>query len=122
MAQNQQIPLKALDEKSLVRDLDDYTARHVERYVEEYPMWCNENFGKPFSDYKAGYSNPDAESNKNKKVLRDRNKKWLPQFKSIHAQYDRIFLIAGYGHFVAKDNLIDMLESEGFFIERVSCQ
>ena len=122
MAQNQQIPLKALDEKSLVRDLDIYTARDVEWGVEDYPKWCNESMKEDYSDYKNGYISPDMEADESKSIFKDRNEKWLPKFMSAHSQYDRIFLIAGYGHFIARDNLIDMLRSEGFFVERVSCQ
>ena len=55
-------------------------------------------------------------------VFKDRNEKWLPKFKSAHAQYNRIFLMAGYGHFTSRDNLINMLKSESFSVERVSCQ
>ena len=122
IAQDQQIPVKALDEKRLVRDWDVYTAGHVEWYVEEYPTWCNESIKADYSDYKNGYMSPYMEDDETTGMYKDRNEKWLPKFMSAHTQYDRIFLIAGNDHFVAMDNLIDMLRLEGFSIERVFCQ
>ena len=122
IAQNQQIPLKALDEKSLIRNLDVYTAGDVEWSVERYPTWCNESIKENYFDYKNGYISLDMETDESKSVFKDRNEKWLSKFMSAHKQYNRIFLIAGYGHLIAQDNLIDMLRSEGFSVERVSCQ
>lgn len=134
-ARNQQIPLRSLDKNkksAFVEFLIAYdflgvftigpNAEDVEQAVETYPKWCNDSLSVKDSDFKNGYTNPHVEAYRDKNILELRNKLWLSKFMSAHEQYDHIFLIGGNSHFISQDNLIGMLRSEGFSVERVSCQ
>ena len=53
--------------------------------------------------------------------FKKRNELWLEKFLSAHREYERIFLAVGLAHLVGNYNLLDMLEENGFSIERMVC-
>ena len=60
---------------------------------------------------------------KQKIMLKNRNELWFQ--KIIEAfespEYANIFVAGGVGHFIGLFNVLDMLEAEGFTIQRLSC-
>ena len=54
-------------------------------------------------------------------LLKNRNELWLKKFLSAHEEYESIFIAAGLTYFTENHNMLDMLEEEGFSIERMTC-
>jgi hypothetical protein len=52
--------------------------------------------------------------------LTDRNKLWIPKIVSQFRKNEVTLVIAGAYHFVGKDNVIELLESEGYSVERLT--
>ena len=53
--------------------------------------------------------------------LKNRNKLWLKKFMEANEKYDQIFLVTGLDHLIGDHNLLDMLEENGFSVERMTC-
>lgn len=120
-----EIPLKSLDTPQLISKMDKkvFTCKYVEEGIKSYSL-CPETIKTRIEAYKTGdllYNQDDMDSNVSQIVLKERNEKWFTQFKSVHSDYKRVFVAAGVAHFMDSFNFIDMLESEGFSVERVSC-
>ena len=54
-------------------------------------------------------------------LLKNRNKLWLEKFLTAREEYESIFLAGGLKHFIGDDSLLNMLEQEGFSIQRITC-
>ena len=54
-------------------------------------------------------------------LFKNRNELWLEKFLSAHRDYENIFLAVGLAHLLGTHNLLDMLEENGFSIERMTC-
>ena len=54
-------------------------------------------------------------------LLKNRNELWLKKFIEAHTGYESIFLAAGLSHLIGSYNLLDMLEKNGFSVERMTC-
>ncbi len=119
------IPLKPLDSSESLDPVQAvFTCEHVDKKIEYYPI-CLADTKDFFQSYKDGsliIHEEDRGSDYNRIVLKQRNELWLSKFVSAHNNYDRIFVAAGAAHFIGAFSFIDMLESEGFSVERVSCQ
>ena len=127
MAREYEISLKALDNKKLREPINDlYSRDDIEEMIDYYPS-CLAETEILNEDYKLGnvdyaITNSDEMSTKSDEILlKNRNEYWLKKFLKAHRSYDQIFLAAGLAHFIDKFNLIDMLNEEGFYVERVSC-
>lgn len=57
----------------------------------------------------------------NEVFLKNRNELWFKEFMEAHEEYNSIFLAAGLAHLIGSHNLLDMLEKEGFSVERMTC-
>jgi len=51
------------------------------------------------------------------KLLKDRNKAWVPQVEALMATPETEFVMVGVAHLAGDDSLLDMLESLGYTIE-----
>ena len=57
-------------------------------------------------------------------LLKNRNESWIEKML-LSSENQSIFIAAGYGHFIGSDNVLNLLESEGFkitLIDEESCQ
>lgn len=130
------IPLQALDTLELRKPLKSFaTKESIENQIKGFHI-CYDNIQAFFTDYyKMGRPTPYegkglAKWIKNRYsitehdewALKNRNEKWLIQFKSALKNHNQIFMAAGNAHFTRSFNLIDMLRRDGFDIERVSCE
>ena len=125
IARAHEIPLKSLDESDVVSQIEPaFTCELVEEKIEYYAQ-CTRDARDFFDSYRRGdlaFRTGDTDSDYDQFVLKQRNEQWISKFKSAHNNYDRVFMAAGAAHFIDAFNFIDMLESEGFLVERVSCQ
>ena len=130
------IPLQALDTLELRRPVKEHTLtkEYIEQRIETFP-WCPASIQYLIFYYKRGQSRPYevrgldrwlqnrySRDENDKWLLKNRNEKWVDQFKEAHKSYDRIFVAAGNLHFTGAFNLVDILRRDGFKIERVSCR
>ena len=54
-------------------------------------------------------------------ILKNRNESWLEKILSSFENADKaLFITAGINHFVFSDNVLDMLEDEGFTITKIN--
>lgn len=126
IAQSQNIPLQALDTTELRRPMKNlFTKEKIEQQIDTFFL-CPIAVQRSIALYKRGYLEPDSHlidttTDFNRWALKHRNESWFVQLKSAHETYDQIFVAAGKLHFTGAFNLIDMLQQEGFHIERVSC-
>ena len=126
IAQSQNIPLQALDTTELRKPMKNlFTKESVENQIANYYL-CPKAIQYSIGLYKRGYLEPDSHlidttNEFDRWALKHRNESWFAQFKSVHDDYDRIFVAAGKLHFTGAFNLIGMLQQEGFHTERVSC-
>ena len=120
------IPLKSLDKPDSLNTLLEsgvVTSQDIENQIDMYHS-CLSSVLLYFNEYKAGTLPVRKNENNefNRVLLKDRNESWLTVFRSAHSEYERIFVAAGLAHFIGPFNFVDMLKSEGFSVERVSCQ
>ena len=134
-AKHLNIPVETLDTPELRKPLTNFHKKEdIERQIENLHL-CSQVMQITIAHYKKGKPNPYATKGLamwienryttdeyDKWSLKNRNKKWLTQFKSVHKNYTHIFVAAGNAHFVSPFNMIDMLREDGFDTERVSCQ
>ncbi|MEE8295844.1 MAG: TraB/GumN family protein [Sphingomonadales bacterium] len=52
------------------------------------------------------------------KLLFERNRSWVLKIKEMMREPGQIFIAVGAGHFVGQENVIELLEKEGFFPKR----
>ena len=125
VAQSYNIPLKSLDTSDLLAPISTaFTRENVEEQIKNY-LGCLEHRQAWINSYKEGImsiSPADTTDEFDTLLFKNRNEKWLVKFKSAYNDYDRIFVAAGALHFIGSFNLVDSLKSEGFSVERVSCQ
>ena len=122
-AQDERIPIKALDDSDVLTPLVASTTREdVVKAIERYPQ-CLVKVEDFLGQYKNGnLSLSDGWSTALSEYgLKDRNKKWLAKFQSMYNDYDHVFVAVGVAHFIGPFNLIDMLKEEGFSVEQMSC-
>ena len=88
--------------------------RRMLRFVQVYKSYDIDRFKDAFRE-------ESDESAIEEVLLRNRNELWLQKFMKAQAEYENIFLAAGVRHFIGSYNLLDMLEDNGFSIERMTC-
>lgn len=130
------IPLQGLDTLELRKPLKEHIMKkeYIEQSIETFPQ-CPISIQYLIYSYKRGRSSPYevrglnrwlqnrySRNENDKWLLKNRNEKWVDQFKEAHKNHDRIFIAAGNFHFTGAFNLVDLLRRDGFKIERVSCQ
>ena len=123
VAQMSKIPIKALDDTSVFKDITNaFTKEDVEQQVESYHN-CPKRAKNQVNTYKQAKWDKLSYDDKNytKEVLKKRNQKWMEKFKSSYKSYNQMFLAAGVAHFIGPFSILDMLEEEGFSVQRVSC-
>lgn len=52
-------------------------------------------------------------------LLSQRNRAWIPVILEHLEKSDSLFVAGGAGHFIGRDNVLSLLEEEGFSVERV---
>ena len=52
--------------------------------------------------------------------MKKRNQSWIPIIESALSKENQVFVAAGVGHFVLEDNVLDLLEQQGFTVEPVN--
>ena len=129
------IPVKFLDEGVDFNKLDKYTksnakidAESINTTISHFEA-CVSGILAFIHSYRKGTITSE-ELNKvitdeQKKIsLKDRNEKWVVQFKEAYKsnQYKQIFLAGGTAHFIAEFNVLDMLKQEGFSISRMNAR
>ena len=60
-------------------------------------------------------------SNNDEIILKNRNELWLGKFMEANKEYESIFVAVGLTHLIGAYNFLDMLEANGFFVERMAC-
>src|SRR5262249_2889342 len=54
-----------------------------------------------------------------KKLLLDRNKKWVDSLEKMFDGEKDVFVTVGAGHLVGKDSVVELLQKKGFKIEQM---
>jgi uncharacterized protein YbaP (TraB family) len=54
------------------------------------------------------------------KLLRDRNRKWVPQLLELRNSSEDVLVVVGAGHLVGKGSVIELLRGKGAKIERLT--
>jgi hypothetical protein len=91
--------------------LEEIKKRNVE-------MLANYHAGNVASieeDSDSEYSNAEL----NRALLDDRNILWIPKIVNLTKDHDNIFVYVGAGHLYGENNVLELLEKEGFTVSRV---
>jgi len=64
----------------------------------------------------------ESVNNFNQMLIKYRNEKWLEKLLSAHTQIDNMFVAAGVAHFQGQYSILDMLQREGFFVQRMNLE
>jgi len=64
----------------------------------------------------------ESVNNSSQMLFNNRNKKWLKTLLSAHTHIDNMFVAAGVGHFQGQYSILDMLQREGFFVQRMNLE
>ena len=67
------------------------------------------------------HSSGNPKNSNDEFVLNQRNQKWLSEFLKAHQNHEHIFITVGVAHLTKENNLIDNLTTEGFTVNRISC-
>jgi uncharacterized protein len=53
-----------------------------------------------------------------RKVIDDRNRRWLPEIEGLLAQGENALIVVGAAHLVGTNGVIQLLESRGYRVEQ----
>ena len=118
IAKSNGIPIKPLDTPELRSQFYALsTADEVEQEVQNFQCSWVESF---VYNFKYGHVPiPDnLPSEFIQFVLKNRNQEWLAKFLSAHNTHNSTFIVAGLYHFIADENLLNMLRTEGFTVSQ----
>jgi uncharacterized protein YbaP (TraB family) len=89
---------------------------HVERNVTEIVRaWKSGDVGSLESHLLAGMRDyPEI----HRKVIDDRNRRWLPQIESLLARGENALIVVGAAHLVGKNGVIELLKGRGYSVEQ----
>ncbi len=54
-----------------------------------------------------------------KKLLKDRNAKWMPKIKSLIRSGKKVFILVGAAHLIGEDGILTQLEELGYGVEKL---
>ena len=89
---------------------------HLERNVTEIVRaWKSGDVGALEKHLLAGMRDyPEI----HRKVIDDRNLRWLPQIESLLSRGENPLIIVGAGHLVGKNGVIQLLKGRGYRVEQ----
>ncbi len=148
LAQENDIPIKQLDNNdNIISDLEeeikkmeaefetnyeitngeidqkigDYVTNYVENYETTKEAFIEEYELHVVPIYKTdGWSSVSGKI-ENDALLKNRNELWVEKILSTSENADKaLFIAGGAAHFIFSDNVLDMLEDEGFTIKKIN--
>jgi uncharacterized protein len=89
---------------------------HVERNVSEIVQaWKGGDIGAVEKHLLTGMrDHPEI----HRKVIDDRNRRWLPQIENLLARGENALVVVGAAHLVGKNGVIELLKSRGYSVEQ----
>jgi uncharacterized protein YbaP (TraB family) len=89
---------------------------HVERNVSEIVQaWKSGDIGAVEKHLLTGMrDHPEI----HRKVIDDRNQRWLPQIENLLARGENALVVVGAAHLVGKNGVIELLKSRGYSVEQ----
>ncbi len=101
--------------------IEDYVTNYVENYETTREAFIKEYELKRVSKYKTEDWSSLLGKVESDALLKNRNELWVEKILSTSENADKaLFIAGGAAHFIFSDNVLDMLEDEGFTIKKIN--